>query len=175
MRELEQFRKMKDRFFRHDPNSPLLPEQQDGFEGLNYYPPNPALRFELEPEEFEVQQSIMMQTNKGDVRDFIRWGRVRFAVDGQPAELTLYLAPGSGAFFLPFVDATSGAETYGAGRYLDFEPEPDGRFIVDFNLAYNPYCAYNERWTCPLPPAENRLKVRIEAGEKNFHEQDAAS
>jgi uncharacterized protein (DUF1684 family) len=72
-------------------------------------------------------------------------------------------------YFLPFSDATAPAETYGAGRYLEPEDLGGDKLVLDFNLAYNPYCAYNERWSCPLPPAANRLKVRIEAGEKKFH------
>jgi hypothetical protein len=73
---------------------------------------------------------------------------------------------GGGGYFLPFMDATSGDETYGAGRYLEIEPLPGGKLLVDFNMAYNPYCAYNEYWSCPIPPKENRLSVPIEAGEK---------
>jgi uncharacterized protein (DUF1684 family) len=78
-------------------------------------------------------------------------------------------ADGYGGYFLPFADATSPQETYGAGRYLEPEEVSPGILHVDFNLAYNPFCAYNERWSCPIPPHENRLKVRIEAGEKKFN------
>ena len=166
MGELEHFRRRKDQFFRHDPHSPLTPEQQELFKGLTYYPENPALRFELEIEPFEEQEPVAMQTSTGDVAGYIRWGRIHFEVDGQPAELTVYAATGGGGFFLPFMDATSGDETYSAGRYLEIEPLSDGRFLVDFNMAYNPYCAYNERWSCPIPPEENRLTVPIRAGEK---------
>jgi uncharacterized protein (DUF1684 family) len=89
-------------------------------------------------------------------------------VDGQEAELTIYET--EQGYFLPFVDSLAGTETYPAGRYLDPEPLTGNRFLVDFNLAYNPYCAYNEAWSCPLTPFENRLKVPIRAGEKLFHE-----
>jgi uncharacterized protein (DUF1684 family) len=71
--------------------------------------------------------------------------------------------------FLPFADALAGVETYGAGRYLEPEPVGDGQFVVDFNLAYNPYCAYNDDWSCPITPRENRLTVPIRAGEKLYH------
>jgi hypothetical protein len=84
------------------------------------------------------------------------------------ATLQVYQDPEGGDFFLPFVDATAPEETYGAGRYLDVEAPRDGKFLIDFNYAYNPYCAYNDKWSCPIPPKENRLKVQIEAGEKNF-------
>jgi len=91
----------------------------------------------------------------------------KFRVDGQEAELTIYAS--HHGLFLPFVDALAGTETYGAGRYLDPEVLPNGKFLIDFNLAYNPYCAYNDRWSCPLTPFENRLKAPIRAGEKVFH------
>jgi uncharacterized protein (DUF1684 family) len=166
MNEMEQFRQAKDRFFRNDPHSPLTPGQRDGFAGLSYFEENPALRLELELEMFDQQDKITMQTSTGDVQEYLRWGRFQFEVDGQLAQLTLYLAPASNSYFLPFSDATSGQETYGAGRYLEVEPLPGGGFLVDFNMAYNPYCAYNALWSCPITPPENRLKVRIEAGEQ---------
>ncbi|MCI0552006.1 MAG: DUF1684 domain-containing protein, partial [Anaerolineae bacterium] len=86
--------------------------------------------------------------------------------DGQTAELTIY--KNSRGYFLPFVDDLAGKETYSAGRYLELEKLPNGKFLVDFNLAYNPYCAYNEQWSCPITPAENRLSVAVSAGEKIF-------
>ena len=89
-------------------------------------------------------------------------------MDVQHAELTIYQS--EHGYFLPFVDSLAGKETYPAGRYLDPEALPGNRFLVDFNLAYNPYCAYNEMWSCPITPAENRLKVPIRAGEKLFDE-----
>ena len=85
---------------------------------------------------------------------------------GEGAELTLFSGPHG--YFLPYVDSQAGNETYGAGRYLEPEKLPDGKFLVDFNLGYNPYCAYNELYSCPLPPGENRVNVPIRAGEKSF-------
>ena len=109
-----------------------------------------------------------MQTSTEDVASFLRWGKVSFEVDGEAVQVTVYKDPDAGDFFLPFADATSGDETYGAGRYLDIATLPDGRVLVDFDYAYNPYCAYNDRWSCPLTPPENRVRVAIRAGEKNF-------
>jgi uncharacterized protein (DUF1684 family) len=166
MTQLEDFRKRKDHFIAHDQQSPLTGEQQENFQGLKYYPEDPALRLEIEVEPFAEQQQVQMQTSTGDLRTYARYGRFSFEVDGETAELTLFGSPHG--YFLPFVDANAGSETYGAGRYLDPEQLPNGKFLIDFNLAYNPYCAYNENYSCPLPPAENRLKVAIEAGEKNF-------
>ena len=166
MTELDEFRAQKDQFFKTHPQSPLTPEQQQSFQGLHYFPENGALRLVVPVEAFADQEAIVMQTSTGDVREYIRYGRLQFSVDRQPVELTLY-SDGE-TYFLPFADALAGAETYGAGRYLEPEPVGDGQFVVDFNLAYNPYCAYNEDYSCPIPPAENRLKVPIRAGEKLF-------
>ncbi len=167
MDNLTAFRASKDEFFSEHPQSPLTYEQRKAFRGLAYFPPNPALVLEVDVEVFSEQTEIEMQTTTGDVQFFMRWGKIQFEVDGQPAALTIY--SNQHGYFLPFVDALAGHETYPAGRYLEPEPLPDGRLLVDFNYAYNPYCAYNDRWSCPLPPAENRLRVPIRAGEKLFH------
>ena len=166
MSELEEFRREKDQFFARDPQSPLTTQQKRDFHGLNYFPENPDLRLEVKAEELPVKERVEMQTSTGDVQVYQRHSRFRFQVDGQDAELSIYES--DSGFFLPFVDALAAKETYPAGRYLEPEPLPGGRFLVDFNLAYNPYCAYNEHWSCPLTPFENRLKVPIRAGEKIF-------
>jgi uncharacterized protein (DUF1684 family) len=106
-----------------------------------------------------------MQTSTGEIRSYVRWGKVTFQVDDQTAELTLYSSPGQPTFFLPFTDSTTGTESYDAGRYLDVERLAGDHVLIDFNIAYNPYCAYSAHWSCPIPPAENRLKVPICAGE----------
>lgn len=166
MDALEDFRKSKDEFFANSNSSPLTPEQKEHFTGLTYFPENPGLRLQVEVPEFEEQVQVKMPTSTGDVKTYTRYGRFAFQVEGQKAELTLFNSPHG--FFLLFVDSLAGSETYGAGRYLEPEQLEGGRFLVDFNLAYNPYCAYNEMWNCPIPPAENRLNVPIRAGEKIF-------
>ncbi len=168
MTELEEFRAGKDDFFAHHPQSPLTPEQKRNFRGLSYFPENESLRLEVKLDPFPEPDRIEMQTSTGDVQVYQRIGRIKFPVDGQEAGLTIYQS--EHGYFLPFVDSLAGEETYPAGRYLEPEPLPGDRFLVDFNLAYNPYCAYNDAWSCPLTPFENRLKVPIRAGEKLFHE-----
>lgn len=171
MSELDEFRADKDSFFREHPQSPLDPEQQAAFRGLEYFPENPGLviRAELETEGVDLEETIVMQTTTGGEQTYRRSGVVRFEVEGEPAQVTLFASPEIHELFLPFRDATSGKETYGAGRYLEVEP-PDlrGRVVIDFNYAYNPYCAYNPNWSCPIPPGENWLAVPIRAGEKTF-------
>jgi uncharacterized protein (DUF1684 family) len=166
MNQLSLFRAEKDEFFATDPHSPLTPEQKNMFEGLSYFDENLDLRLTVEVEEFEDKQEIQIQTNTGDVQTYERFGRFAFQVEGKEASLTLFR--NEHGFFLPFADALAGSETYGAGRYLEPEEQGDGEFLVDFNLAYNPYCAYNPNWSCPITPPENRLKVPIRAGEKVY-------
>ncbi|HJM89353.1 MAG TPA: DUF1684 domain-containing protein [Dehalococcoidia bacterium] len=168
MTALTEFRASKDQFFGSDHQSPLTPPQQEIFSGLNYYDESPTLAYEIEPQPFDVQETIEMQTSTGDVASYVRWARIHFDVDDSPAELTVFRDAQSGSLFLPFQDANAGSETYGAGRYLEVEALHDGKLHVDFNYAYNPYCAYNEMWSCPIPPGENRLTVAIAAGERTF-------
>jgi uncharacterized protein (DUF1684 family) len=168
MNGLERFRQEKDKFFKNDPNSPLTDEQKLVFTNLDYFPENPALKLEIPIEVRESPEQVNLLTSTGDLRNYIHKGQIRFQVKGAEAILQVY-ADGYGGYFLPFADATSPQETYGAGRYLEPEEVSPGVLHVDFNLAYNPFCAYNERWSCPIPPHENRLKVRIEAGEKKFN------
>jgi hypothetical protein len=171
MSELEEFRADKDAFFHEDARSPLTREQRAAFEGLAYYPENGALVVHeaLVTDGVDLEEEIVMQTTTGGTQIYRRAGVVRFHVDGVPAQLTLFTSADTHELFLPFRDATSGNETYGAGRYLEVEPSGlDQRVIVDLNYAYNPYCAYNPDWSCPIPPGENWLAVPIRAGEKTF-------
>ncbi|NDJ55271.1 MAG: DUF1684 domain-containing protein [Chloroflexi bacterium] len=168
MSELTQFRESKDRYFKFDHHSPLLPEQQKRFGGLNYFDANPDLHFVLSIETYDDHQIVVMATSTGGAAEFLRYGKITFEVEAETASLTVYVSQNGGGFFLPFTDATTGDETYESGRYLEIDPQADGTYIVDFNMAYNPYCAYNDHWTCPIPPDENRLSVPIRAGEKVY-------
>jgi uncharacterized protein (DUF1684 family) len=165
--ELEGSRRDKDHFFANDHRSPLTSAQQRKFKGLAYFPENPALVVKATIDRNVEPGAVRMETTKGQEQVYNRYGVVHFEVDGQAAQVTLYASEGSHELFVPFRDATSGKETYGAGRYLDL-PRHGDEIVLDFNYAYNPYCAYNPDWSCPLPPAENWLKVPIRAGEKSF-------
>jgi uncharacterized protein (DUF1684 family) len=158
-------RREKDHFFKTSDQSPLSEAQQALFNGLQYYEPNPALNLVLEIERITDDTAILFQTTTGDLRRYARFGRVTFEVDGREVTLTIYETPFG--YFLPFVDAGAPDETYPAGRYLEPERLTANSFHVDFNLAYNPFCAYASGYSCPLTPAENRVNVAIRAGERN--------
>lgn len=172
--ELAELRAQIDDFFEFHPQSPLDDTQIADFDGLSYYPENPDLRLEVAVAALSAEEPlIQMETSTGDLRLYRRWGTFEVEVDGVSAEVTLYSDPHGHDFFLPFKDATNSDETYGAGRYLDNHRPAivqldDTHFIIDFNYAYNPYCAYNPNYSCPLPPRANWLAVPIRAGEKDF-------
>ena len=169
MSTLDEFHQEKDRSFKASAESPLSQEQQNHFTGLAYFLENEQLRFVVQPEKFTDQQIETIQLSSGATVDYLRWGKAAFTVNGQQIELTLYRDAKDGELFLAFKYATAaGAETYGGGRYLEPHELDDGSLVLDFNYTYNPYCAYNDSWACPLPPPENQLSVRIEAGEKSF-------
>ncbi len=169
------FREVRDELFRAHPQSALDDLQKAQFRHLEYFDYDPALRF-LVPLETDVQPDVLeFQLSEDGLVRAQRFGRVRFTIDGQAHSLSLFWLLGyGGGVFLPFRDATCGQETYGGGRYLlDTIKHADlGRVgdlvVLDFNYAYNPSCAYNPRWVCPLSPPENRLSVPIRAGEKAF-------
>ena len=165
--DLQRFREEKDDFFAHDHRAPLTPQQQRTFKGLAYFAEDPLLVIRAKVDRAVQPGEVRMATTTGEEQVYRRFGAVHFQVDGVDAQLTLYASAGSHELFLPFRDTTSGKETYGAGRYLDLHPHGD-EVVVDFNYAYSPSCAYNPDWSCPLPPAENWLKVPIRAGEKAF-------
>lgn len=163
--ELLEYRAAKDEFFKHDHHSPIV--DQSAFSGLRYFSPDPAYRFTVPPTPSDGA-TIEVQTSDGQVRAYRRSATVTLETPGSIVELTLFTTEGAHGFFVPFRDTTSGSDTYGAGRYLDVEPNEDGTVTIDFNLAYNPFCAYSDAYSCPLPPAENWLRVPIAAGEKDF-------
>lgn len=168
MSELEEFRERKDHFMEHHPQSPLTPAQKRKFGGLDYFPENEDLHVIADFEPYEDPEVMTMVISTGGEAEFRRIGQAQFEVNGKPQTLEVYEPADNGELFLPFTDATSGDATYGAGRYLEPHFVDEGKIELDFNYAYNPYCAYNENWACPIPRPENRLDVPIEAGEKKF-------
>ena len=166
-----EFRAEKDAFFKAAPNSPIPAGERDAFAGLPYYPVDEGLRFEdrtLEPYTGDEPSDFQIPTSDGKLRPAHRAGYLGFEIDGATHRLTAYTFDGGDgeSLFVPFLDGTSGTESYGAGRYMDLDREEDGTYSLDFNLAYHPSCVHDPRYSCPLTPAENRLPFRIEAGER---------
>ena len=168
MTDLDEFRREKDEWFRTAQESPIPEAARATFAGLRYYAEAPELAFDVAPERFDAPEVVEMDTSRGDAAQYERWARVGFVVDGEAHALTVFRSLTTGELFLPFQDANAGGETYGAGRYLELPALEGGRVRLDFNYAYNPYCAYDECWSCPLPPAENRLRVAIRVGERSY-------
>jgi uncharacterized protein (DUF1684 family) len=156
----------KDAGFKED-GSPIPEEKRGSFAGLDYFPINRALAFDLHLERLPQPVPFKMAATKGDVREMHRVGTFHFTVDGKPCALSAFTADEHpDELFVPFRDATNGTDTYEAGRYIDLPINASDRYLVDFNVAYNPYCAYNHNYTCPVVPTENILSVPIRAGEK---------
>jgi len=153
--------------------SPLLPQDRTAFHGLSYFPMDPTLRFAVPLHRYPAATLVRLATNTGEIRSGLRYGYFDFRVGNQACRLQVYRledAPESGGpmLFIPFRDATSGKESYGAGRYIDLKENTSGVYDLDFNRAYNPSCAYNGEFSCPVPPAENTLTVPIRAGERKY-------
>jgi uncharacterized protein (DUF1684 family) len=167
------FRAARDDLFRSHPQSPLVAEQRAGFSGLGYYPYDPAWRVVGTPDKGVEQDTLAVELPAEGTLHYTRIARVRFVVWDQQCALSLFWIEGyGGGLFLPFGDATNGQSTYGGGRYLydtikgaDLGAAGDA-IVLDFNYAYNPSCAYNPHWVCPLSPRENRLSLPVPAGEK---------
>lgn len=168
--EWDTLRREKDDYFRTSRHSPLSAEQKATFQGLRYFPASEQWVFDVPLELYASPKKVLLTTNTGDVQEYLNVGQVCFSVNGEEVILRVYQSTPGDDYFIPFVDATAPHETYGAGRYLEPDIIREGWLRLDFNQAYNPYCAYNDLWSCPIPPVENRLKIRIEAGEMNFHE-----
>lgn len=167
------WRGTRDDLFRSHPQSPLPVERRGSFPGLDYWAHDPRARVLAELEDVEAPPQPIA-ASRGEPIAFHPFARARFELHGEPLSLEAYWLEGyGGGVFVPFRDATSGSESYGGGRYLldtvkgaDLGEE-DGRLVLDFNFAFNPSCAYDSGWACPLAPPANRLAVAVEAGERH--------
>jgi uncharacterized protein (DUF1684 family) len=178
---LGEFRRRRDKLLRSHPQSPIQPGERTSFAGIRYFEANPAFRITTRLQPAESDEEIVIETGgpDGDIR-YRRGGVLHFTLAGENCRLTVFSLVGyGGGLFLPFRDATSGKQTYGGGRYLfDTIKNTDGPCLevtpgsdevtIDFNYAYNPSCAYDPHWACPLAPRENWLAVAVEAGEMAY-------
>lgn len=167
-----QWRKERDQFFKTHQRSPLSPKDRKTFKRLKYFPYDPQYVFcgEIKRYNFHVQNPeyyATFLTNKGTNKRYIRYGSFHFQINGKEHVLQVFKSILSDTLFIPFKDKTNGKETYEGGRYIDAEILPGYRMVLDFNMAYHPSCAYNEKFICALPPRENFLDIEIRAGEMN--------
>jgi uncharacterized protein len=171
IRTVQDFRKGKDEFFSTSHESPLAYSGTHSLKTLKYFPPEPKYKIHTMLHKYDKLETVPMTTSKGTRQQFHRLGYFEFEIEGRKVKLQAYRSAEreSSEFFIPFKDGTSGKESYGAARYLDIEETADDNYVIDFNYAYNPYCAYSDDYVCPLPPKENWLEVRILAGEMSYH------
>lgn len=170
--KLEQLREEKDNSMQSGESSPFRDSIE--FKGLNYFPIDSKYRINAKLTEIDQKKAIALPTSDGKQKSYLTYAYAEFELDGVRNKLLILeimdMGPYRGTLFLAFADKTSAAETYGAGRYLDVKKLPGAASItLDFNEAYNPYCAYNDNYSCPFPPKENILEVAIKAGEKTYH------
>lgn len=170
---VQKHRARKDSLFLGARWSPLLPADRKNKEKLKYYPPDPSWHYEGPITAYNSPIADTIRGTKGDLRPAVKFGYFSFTRNNQEHKLQVYkILPkdniSKGFLFLGFTDKTTGKETYGAGRYIDLRENKRNHYIVDFNLAYNPYCAYNRRYSCAIPPPANYLNIPIRAGEKIY-------
>jgi uncharacterized protein (DUF1684 family) len=171
---IENERKEKNEFMKTGEGSPFE-GQEESFHGLNYFPPAPKFRVQADLEPVADRKMRVLPTSDGKEKRYMEYAYATFRLEGVLNKLLLLeiVDPGAykGTLFLAFADATSAIDTYGAGRYLDIKKVPGASTILlDFNKAYNPYCAYSDKFSCPFPPKENVLSIAILAGEKTYEE-----
>lgn len=174
--KLQQERENKDWEMQYDTYSPFKVDSLAKFEPLKYYPPTSEFIFKSKLYVNEKKDTIKITGTRGEIRDAIIEGYVVLDYNGNEQKLNIYKSfgpQGQSYYSIWFTDKTTGKETYPVGRYLDFELNNDSEFVyeIDFNRAYNPYCAYSDLYTCPIPTKEDYIDFEIKAGEKNFHSE----
>ncbi|MGA7721076.1 MAG: DUF1684 domain-containing protein [Ignavibacteriaceae bacterium] len=167
-------RKDKDDFMKNNPESPFNQDKNAVFHPLRYYGVDPSLVFKSRLYRYNIKDTIKIFGTKGDERKVVRFGYVKFVYKNNFYKLNVYEGTSkNGLIFYTiwFTDKTTGDETYGVGRYLDFDLNNDSNYVynLDFNLAYSPYCSYSVKYSCAIPSKEDYIDLAIEAGEKKFH------
>ncbi len=173
--EVSKFRAERDREFRDPKESPLEAAELPLFKGLSYFKITPKFRVSAHFSRTPDEKKFNMPTSSGITKVYVKYGELRFSLEGRDHVLAVFQSEAlaktekyKNYLLIPFRDLTSGKETYSGGRYIDFEIPASDEVTLDFNLAYNPSCAYSHRFNCPIPPRENRLNAKIKAGEKIY-------
>jgi len=168
----EEFQKETNEHFADADSSPLLKEELEHFKGLPFYKIDSQYIVTAKINRIEKLKPFKMKTTTDRRPEYVVYAIATFQLKGNKYKLNIYKSYGSSKpeyedyLFLPFTDETSGNDTYGGGRFIDLRSTEGNEMVIDFNQAYNPYCAYNHVYSCPIPPKENHLNVRIEAGVK---------
>jgi uncharacterized protein len=175
LKEIATFRDELNSFYADSAGSPLLNEDKQVFKGLDFFEINPDYRIQAKFVRTPDEKPFKMRTTTDRLPEYVKFGEVHFSLQGKKFKLNIYqnlqLVKKAGYenyLFLPFTDLTNGEETYGGGRYIDLRIPSGDTIIIDFNLCYNPYCAYNHKYSCPIPPKENDMDVMVKAGVKAF-------
>ena len=171
-KKIEKLREEKNVYMRTASDSPFA-GKVDEFNGLTYFAPDIKYKIKAKLIPVENKKAVVLPTSDGKTKRYMEYAHAVFSLEGQEHRLLILeimdMGPYRGTLFLAFGDETSAHETYGAGRYLDVKkPKKPTSIILDFNEAYNPYCAYNDNYSCPFPPQENLLSLPILAGEKSY-------
>lgn len=174
VKDVEEYRKEKNDFMKNNPASPFKQDSSIQFKPLNYYDPDPAFVFKSKLYRYSQKDTISIFGTKGEERKAVKYGYVTFDYKNQPYRVNIYKGTSSSGeeyYSIWFTDKTTGGATYGVGRYIDFDINPDSNYVytIDFNLAYNPYCAYSAKYSCAIPTREDHLDLAVTAGEKKFH------
>jgi len=170
-RMLRKNREQKNKDFKYGATSPLTDEQKQQFRTLNYFEPDETYKVQAILTPLKNDSIFKYLTTTNEIRRFYKYAYLNFSLQDKPQQLVLLKSAEANTpnyFFLAFKDLTNGTESYEGGRYIDVEQPKSTTLELDFNKAYNPYCAYNDLFSCPIPPSENQLTVRVLAGERNY-------
>ncbi|MGK9476665.1 DUF1684 domain-containing protein [Melioribacter sp. OK-6-Me] len=174
VKKIEEHRKQVNEFMRSDPQSPFNFKNKVEYHELNYFDVNPKFVFTSKLYEYPEKDTVIIFGTKGEPRKTVKYGYLKFQYDNKEYKINVYESygvDGTKYYSIWFTDKTTNKESYGVGRYLDFEKQANPNYIytIDFNLAYNPYCAYNPNYSCAIPSREDYIPLEIRAGEKKFH------
>lgn len=168
-------RRVKDKTYKNSDESPLTPEGKKKFKQLAYFLPDTGYVIQAKLEKISSPDTIKMKTTTERLPLYFKYGIARFTLNGKEQSLTVFQNIGlmkkegyEDYLFIPFTDESNGESTYGGGRYIDTRITSDSTILIDFNRAYNPYCVYNKKYSCPIPPGENHITTEVLSGEKNF-------
>ncbi len=172
---VEQHRDEINEYMKENPNSPFNAKTKVEFHTLNYFDVDPAFKFQSKLLEYTNKDTIKIYGTKGEERSAVKFGYVEINYKNNSYKINVYEGvsrSGEKYYSIWFTDKTTNDETYGVGRYLNFEKSdnPDEIYTIDFNYAYNPYCAYSKEYSCAIPTKEDHINLAITAGEKKFHD-----